>query len=190
MVRVSGRELFVVYFSLRALPSLRFQVSNNNGFRPFCLLTAQGSTKGKPHERRTAHRKTHQGRIGTQGLQHHMVGRAAWLLAPKRLQNLQPPVDLYRPAAQNLRPARLRLLPMLLGMVEQQGKRVNFVFSWRCKRKTRLHRIHIHLHLNGLKIGILLEQTKLIGNQLLDFLGVVIAAKLHHHLLDIQIFDP
>ena len=48
MVRVSGRELFVVYLLVRALPSLRFQVSNQNGFRPFCLPTAQGSRKGKP----------------------------------------------------------------------------------------------------------------------------------------------
>ena len=48
MVRVSGRELFVVYLLVRALPSLRFRVSNKNGFRPFCLPTAQGSRKGKP----------------------------------------------------------------------------------------------------------------------------------------------
>jgi lambda repressor-like predicted transcriptional regulator len=40
--------LFVVYLRLWALPSLRFQVSNQNGFRPFCLPTAQGSRKGKP----------------------------------------------------------------------------------------------------------------------------------------------
>lgn len=35
MVRVLGRELFVVYLLVRALPSLRFQISNQNGSARF-----------------------------------------------------------------------------------------------------------------------------------------------------------
>lgn len=89
-----------------AEPRLRYK--HRKTVPPFRLLTTeQGSTKGKRHERRTAHRKAYQGRTGTQGLQHHMVGRAAGLLAPKRLQNLQPQVDLHRSAAENLRFAGL-----------------------------------------------------------------------------------
>ena len=57
-------------------------------------------------------------------------------------------------------------------------------------RVTALHRIYINLHLNRLVIGILLEQMNLLSNQLLYFLGVEIAPKLHHHLLDIQILHP
>ena len=54
---------------------------------------------------------------------------------------------------------------------------------------TTLHRIHVNLHLDGFVFGILLEQTNLLCNQFLHLLGVVVAPKLHHHLLDIQILD-
>ena len=56
--------------------------------------------------------------------------------------------------------------------------------------RQKSHRIHINLHLDRLIIGILLEQTNLLRNQLLHFLGVLIPPKLHYHLLDIQILDP
>ena len=54
---------------------------------------------------------------------------------------------------------------------------------------TSLHRIDVNLHLDGFVFGILLEQTNLLCNQFLHLLGVVVAPKLHHHLLDIQILD-
>ena len=54
---------------------------------------------------------------------------------------------------------------------------------------TTLHRIHVNLNLDRFVFGILLEQTNLLGNQFLHLLRVVVAPKLHHHLLDIQILD-
>jgi len=48
MVRVSGRELFVVYFSLQALPSLQFRVSNKTVFARFVCPPHKAPTKGKP----------------------------------------------------------------------------------------------------------------------------------------------
>ena len=48
MVRVLGRELFVVYLRLRALPSLRFQVSKQNGSARFVCPPRKALRKGKP----------------------------------------------------------------------------------------------------------------------------------------------
>lgn len=48
MVRVQGRGLFVVYLLLRALPSLRFQVSNQNGSARFVCPSRKALRKGKP----------------------------------------------------------------------------------------------------------------------------------------------
>lgn len=45
MVRVFGRELFVVYLLVRALPSLRFQVSNQNGSAYFVCLWRKAPAK-------------------------------------------------------------------------------------------------------------------------------------------------
>ena len=126
MVRVLGRELFVGYLRLRALPSLRFQVSNQNGFRPFCLPTAKGSTNGKRNARRTAHRQPHQGRTRPPRAQHHLARQATRLFAAKRLQDLQPPLDLYGLVAQNLRFAGLRFLPMLYGLEKRKEKGLKY----------------------------------------------------------------
>ena len=48
MVRVSGCGLFVVYLLVRALPSLRFQVSNQNGSARFVCPPRKAPRKGKP----------------------------------------------------------------------------------------------------------------------------------------------
>lgn len=45
MVRVLGRELFVVYLLLRALPSLRFQVSKQNGSALFVCSARKALAK-------------------------------------------------------------------------------------------------------------------------------------------------
>ena len=45
MVRVFGRELFVVYLLLRALPSLRFQVSNQMVSAHFVCLHGQEASR-------------------------------------------------------------------------------------------------------------------------------------------------
>ena len=66
----------------------------------------------------------------------------------------------------------------------------NFLTVQPKQQHETLHRIHIDLYLNRLVFRILLKYPNLLRNQLLDFLCVVIAAKLHHHLLDIQILDP
>ena len=95
------------------------------GFRPFCLPTERGSAKGKHNARRTAHRQSHQGGTQQAGAHHHLARPTARLLAPKRLQDLQPPLDLHRLAPQNLRPAGLRFLQVLFGLQEQQEKRMN-----------------------------------------------------------------
>ena len=48
IVRVLGRELFVVYFSLRALPSLRYQISKQIGSARFVCPRRKAPCKGKP----------------------------------------------------------------------------------------------------------------------------------------------
>lgn len=128
MVRVLGRELFVVYLRLRALPSLRFQVSNQNGSAHFVCLHEQGSSNGKRNARRTAHRQPHQGGTQQARAQHHLACRTTWLLPPKRLQNLLPQMDLHRFAAENLRYSGLRFLQVLFGLQKRQETRtINIV---------------------------------------------------------------
>ena len=48
MVRVFGRELFVVYLLLQALPSLPYRVSNQNGSARFVCPPRKAPRKGKP----------------------------------------------------------------------------------------------------------------------------------------------
>ena len=48
MVRVFGRELFVVYLLLQALPSLPYQVSNQSGSARFVCPPRKAPRKGKP----------------------------------------------------------------------------------------------------------------------------------------------
>ena len=129
MVRAFGCGLFVVYLLLRALPSLRFQVSNQM-VPPVLFAHSARLPQRQTDERRTAHRETHQGRTDTTGEKHHMACHAAWLFAAKRLQDFQPQVDLYRFATQNQRLVGLRFLQMLLGLSEQQEKRMNS--CWLC----------------------------------------------------------
>ena len=120
------RELFVlICYNGFAEPRLRYK--HQKAIPPFPLLTrARGSTKGKRYARRTAHRQPHQGGTQQAGTQHHLAGTAIGLLKAERLQNLQPPVDLHRPLAQNLRPAGLRLLQVLFGLEERKEKRMKF----------------------------------------------------------------
>jgi len=77
------------------------------GSAHFVCPPERGSTKGKRNARRTAHRQPHQGGTQQAGALHHLARPPARLLAPKRLQDLQPKMDLYRPVAQNLRFAGL-----------------------------------------------------------------------------------
>ena len=136
------------------MPSRRV---SNNGFRPFCLPTERGSTKGKRNARRTAHRQPHQGGTQQAGAHHHLARPPARLLAPKRLQDLQPPLDLHRLAPQDLRPAGLRFLQVLFGLQEQQEKRMNlqgFVAafaekSYFCRQKIK-RRAELHSNKPGL----------------------------------------
>lgn len=91
------------------------------------MLSRAGSIQRKQYGRRTPHRTSHQGRIGPPWAYHHLAGRATGLLAAKRLQDLQPQVDLHRLAPQNLRLAGLRFLQVLFGLEEREEKRVSFV---------------------------------------------------------------
>ena len=130
-MRISKRKAHVVWAWAVLLIIIRafadaYKTGKQIWFRPFCLLTERGSTKGKRNARRTAHRQPHQGGTQQAGAHHHLARPTARLLAPKRLQDLQPPLDLHRLAPQNLRPVRLRFLQMLFGLQEQQEKRMIF----------------------------------------------------------------
>ena len=89
IVRVSGRELFVVYLLVRALPSLRFQVSNQNGSALFVCPPRKAPRKANAMEE-----EPHIGNLIKEEL--HRQGRSITWLAEQLNYSRQYVYKLFR----------------------------------------------------------------------------------------------